>query len=221
MSNAEKERLELVEDPFQERLERWKAWFDAHRPVVYGGVALVVVVVVGMQQYQGHTDTRAQDASTQLFRGLQALSEGQAEDAHGIFVEVTDEYGMTPAGRDAQLYVGTALFALGETSAASSAYRAFIVERGEDGFLGRAARAGLAACSEEEGGFADAARLYEEVGREVMDSPSGARYLLNAARCLERAGDTNAARGIYEELAVDDAPLMDEATRALALLGAA
>jgi tetratricopeptide (TPR) repeat protein len=120
------------------------------------------------------------------------------ETIHGLQY-VADEWGGTPAGKVAALFLGNSHMALGELDKAVKPYE---TATGSDSPLVRAAaHAGLAAVKEEQKKYEDAAKEFETAASEDRSELNTAEYLLGAARNYEQAGKKNEAVELYRRIA--------------------
>src|SRR5207245_2905995 len=95
-----------------------RAWAGAHLPVVYGLVALAVVVLVGSLAV-GRWRTSRNEAAAVAFRSAQGrFDEGKFQDAAQDFAYVVERYPHAPLGRLAALYRAHALARQGDQAAA-------------------------------------------------------------------------------------------------------
>lgn len=192
-----------------------KAWmfYEENRTLVYGilaGIVVLAAAIAGYVVYQNQQQQEAQD----LLAGIVSMYEqgnyqqaldGTA-DAPGL-LEIADEYGGTSAGNLAMFYAADALYRLGEYDRALQYFQQF--DKTED-FIGASALAAQATIYENRGEFGQAAELYIEAANQFESSLTSPRYLLDAGRAYEAAGDYQAARETYETIR-EDYPDSEEA----------
>src|SRR5437870_3372550 len=115
-------------DEFETLTGQAVAWAGEHRPVVYGVLAVAVVVLAGSLAI-GRWRASRNDAATVAFRSAQArFDEGKFQDAAQDFAYVVERYPGTPFGRLAALYRAHALARQGD-QAAAPATKAFVAAK--------------------------------------------------------------------------------------------
>ncbi len=175
--------------------------------LVWIGVGIVALVALGFayNYYQGQQAVKA----AELLGGIVGVYESGdfrtaldgTEDKPGL-LHVADNYGSTPDGNLAHFYTADALYNLGEKDQALSYFQDY--DKGRD-FLGASALAGEAAIYEDQENYNDAGDKYAEAAAVYANQLTSPRYLLDAARNYEKAGDYRNARRMYESIR-DDYP---------------
>ncbi len=199
-------RHELREDQVITFYARAWDYFDKNRTVVYGvvaGLVLVVLGIIGYVVYQNQQEEKAQQLLGQIVGVYEAGRYREALDgAEGQpgLLAVADDYGSTDAGNLARFYAADALFNLGEYDQALRQFSAFDAEAN---IIGASAVAGEAAVYEMQENFREAAAHYREAALLFENDLTSPRYLLDAARNYEAAGDYAAARQAYETIRTD------------------
>lgn len=202
-SKTHTKRHELREDQVVTFYARAWDYFDKNRTVVYGAVAAVVLVVVGIVAYvvwQGQRAERAQELLGRIVGQYEAGRFREALDgAEGVpgLLAIADDYGSTDAGNLAHFYAADALFQLGEYDQALEHFEAF--DAGEN-FIGASAIAGRAAVYETREDYARAAGLYREAALHFENELTSPGYLIQAGQNYELAGNFSAARQAYQTI---------------------
>jgi tetratricopeptide (TPR) repeat protein len=196
-------------DEFQHRATEAFEWFRANQfAVVSVLVAAAVIggVVLGVNWY----GARQRDAAAVRLQGAQALFEAKKYgDAATEFAAIAAEYAGTPAGRIAPLYRGHALAAQPDPAAAATAYSEYLAASPETDYLRQEALLGLARAKEATNDVPAALDAYRRAAD--IAAPFRTQAQLAIARIEDAAGNADAARALYAELA--KSPELDAETR--------
>lgn len=79
-----------------EQGERVRKWLRDHGGSIFGGIALGLAAIVGFQLLQGRQDAQRVEASRQFESFLGAQESGQADQAAGLAVSLSVNFGDTP-----------------------------------------------------------------------------------------------------------------------------
>lgn len=197
---------ELREDKVVTLYARVLRLIDTNRTVVYaafGVIVLAVALYFGLSYMQSAKNTEALDAMTEAVRLYEGGEYTRALDGDMFFaglIEVADQYGNTQAGNLARFYAADALFRSGDLVRALSYFQSF--DKGAN-YIGASAYAGEAAIHETNGDFDQAADLFLRAANVFESAVTSPTYLIQAGRAYEDAGDTDAARQMYERLKED------------------
>jgi tetratricopeptide (TPR) repeat protein len=187
--------------------------FITNRWQFFVGVLVGVAVVIGGYFfYDAQQQELNMEGLTHLSRVRGAYDMGAYEQAltgKGLppmgteavkgLVAISDEYEGTPSGEQAALMAGNAYVNLGK---ASEAQTQFERAAGSSSTLVQVgAKQGLAAVSELQKNFAEAASQYEEAAGLAEKSGFEDQILYRAAVCYEEAKNTNKAIEIYRLIA--------------------
>src|SRR2546430_4728592 len=171
-------------DEFETLTGQAVAWADEHRPVVYGVLAVAVVVLAGSLAI-GRWRAARNDAAAVAFRSAQeSFDEGKSQDAAQDFAYVVERYPGAPFARLAALSRAHALARQGDQAAAATAYGEYLASAAVPDYLRQEALVGLARAKEAAGDMAGALDAHTQAR-----APPGAdrdHALLSAAR-LEQA----------------------------------
>src|SRR5436309_689295 len=185
-------------DEFETLTGQAVAWADEHRPVVYGVLAVAVVVLAGSLAI-GRWRASRNDAAAVAFRSAQeSFDEGKFQEAAQGFAYVVERYPGAPFGRLAVLYRAHALARQGDQAAAATAYGEYLASAADTEYLRQEALVGLARAKEATGDTAGALDAYTQAG--ALRGPYRDDALLSAARLEEAAGHADQARVIYSGL---------------------
>jgi len=195
-------------DEFETLTGQAVAWADEHRPVVYGVLAVAVVVLAGSLAI-GRWRASRNDAAAVAFRSAQeSFDEGKFQEAAQGFAYVVERYPGAPFGRLAVLYRAHALARQGD-QAAATAYGEYLASAAVPDYLRQEALVGLARAKEAAGDMAGALDAYTQAG--ALPGAYRDDALLSAARLEQAAGHAERAQAIYAGLLKDAA---DPATKA-------
>ncbi|PSR03011.1 MAG: hypothetical protein BRD47_01505 [Bacteroidetes bacterium QS_8_68_28] len=177
-----------------------RAWqfFDQNSGLVYGALAALVALVLGIAGYLYYQNQHL------------GASEGQA----GL-LKVAEDYGSTPAGNLARLMAADAYYNTDQPDKALDMLADF---EASETLYGAGARALEATIHEDRENFAQAAELYLDAAELSPTEESAPNYLINAGRNFEAAGDYDAALDAYRRVEEDypDADAASEIPRYIA-----
>ncbi len=196
-------KQELKQDAFVEGAYGAWDWVRAHRNLVFGALALVVVVAGGIALWRNQV--ARQDAAA---RGT--LAEASASYWSGDYVktiqladQVMNDAGGTPAAIDAKRMKADALFWQGSFDSAATLYKDVLRAQPAGSPMQTATEQSLAFALESSKDFAGAAKYYESVATKAPDRSNAADFYLAAGRANRLAGDTKKAQALYEKVATE------------------
>lgn len=199
-------RQELRQDRVVTFYARALGYIEEHRTQVYGLVAAVVVVMLGVVGYSLYLNNLQQKAEEAMAGAVKAFEKGNFREAldgtsdYEGLLALAEDYGATKAGNLAHFYAANALFELGEYDEALEHFDAFDKDAN---FLGASALAGEAAVYENKGDFERAGDLFMEAASLFENPVTAPEYLVSAARAYIAAGKVDDARDAYEMLKED------------------
>ena len=203
---------DLREDQLQTVYAHSSVFFDKYRTQVIGGAIAVVVLLAGVIGYNTWRSSQAAEAQQLLGAILNEYQQGNYDaaldgtDTTPGLLEIADQYGSLPSGRQATFLAADALFQLGRMEEAMEMFKAY---KG-DGLLKASALAGQGAILEPEKP-AEAAAMYESAAKEDPTEASAPGYLLDAARAYAAAGEAEKAQSVLQRV-IDE---FDEAPEAM------
>jgi tetratricopeptide (TPR) repeat protein len=195
--------------------------FEENRQLVYGlGVGLLVLVLAipGYVYYQQQQAEQANELLGQILPVYEQGNYDQALDGNAQragLLTIADDYGGTEAGNLATFYAATALYEKGEYDRAPTYYQRF--EKQND-FIGASAYAAEASIYESRGDMQTAAERYEQAAEQYQNKLTAPRYLLEAGKAYEEAGNDSAAEEVYRRIQEEypDSDQAEEVKRYLA-----
>lgn len=182
-----------------------KAWDFVHknRPLVYGAIAVVVLLILGIIGWNVLQNQKAEKAQAALGVALRPYEEGDfqtaldgTESTPGL-LEVAREYGGTDPGNLAQYYVADSYFRLGNYDEALRWFEEFDAEKN---IVGASALAGMAAIYESRGEYDQAGNFYRRAATQFESELTSPQYLLDAGRAYEAEGAYDRALEVYERI---------------------
>ena len=188
------------------------------RALTIGAIVLAAALLIAaVWRYQ--VNTKNERAATALFTAQGLLASGDAAGAQRQLETIANAYDGTTAGTEAQLLLARLLFEQGKHAPGLD-----VLRRADDvpEDLRASVRALTGAGLEGTGKYGDAAKAYEEAAATARFPVSKARHRADAARTYQLAGNAEAARRIWAELAEQESSgLAEEARVRLGELSAA
>lgn len=212
-------RRQLKEDKFVSYTFRITKIIRRHlRPIMVVGSAVIVILILSLG-YIRWSGSRLVGINSSLAIALKLYSMDDKDAAREKFEEIAGSFANKPA-KSAYFYLGNIAIKEGRYAEARSLFQQFLRQGPKDDILVPSAYAGIAQSYEEEGNPEEAARAYEETFRRFSDRPELSRYLLDAARCYQLAGDKRRAAERYMEImnSFPDSRPAETAERKLKLL---
>jgi len=193
----------LREDTVATFYARAVGFFDRHKSMVYGAGGAVVVIlaaVAGLAWMSAQKESRAAEAAAPSIRNYEAGMYREALDGvagSAGLLEIAETFSSTETGNLAHFYAADALYRLGEFDQAIELFRQYDKDRD---YLGASALAGEANILEGRGQHAEAGALYVRAAEFHEDAEFSPRYLVDAGRAFESAGEYGRAVEIYERV---------------------
>lgn len=205
-SSTSVSRQHLREDQVVTAYARVWAYFEEHRGLVYGLLAVLVLAIFAAVAYAVYLGKQQDKAEQLLATSVQAYEANQFQDAlEGAggkpgLLTIADQYGRTESGNLARFYAANALFQTGQYDKALTYFEDFDKD---NNLLGASAIAGEAAVYENKGEYARAAELYQKAADFYENNLTTPQYLLNAARAYESAKAYQKALDLYNGIKED------------------
>ncbi len=209
-------RQKLKEDRFVTETMKAVNWLKKNQKLLMYGLAAFALIVVITWGALSAREAAEREASILTLQGGYALEANNLEQARVHLRQAVTEFGRVPSTGRATFMLGHVYFRLGQIDSARVFYSRFLDRFARDHLMRAAATAGLAACLEQEESWLAAADTYTEAARINSGHITSARWLLEAGRCYEQAGRSQAAIAAYEQLG-REYPDSGEADRAAVL----
>jgi tetratricopeptide (TPR) repeat protein len=198
-------KREIKEDWLVTASFRAQTFLDQNRKLISSvGVGVLIVIVAGWA-YLNNQRERNENATTYLGNILRSFDESRYDIAiNGIPQQnvrglkwIVDEYGSTPSGEQAKLYLADCYMALGRHEEALRLFEdADLADRG----LRATALAGAGACWEALGDYQKSSEYFERAYRVDDEGVLAHEYLYHAAANLARAGREERAKELMNLL---------------------
>lgn len=209
-------KRQLKEDKFttfmldsKDRLmDTWQFWVI--------GLVGVVLVVAAIIYYTSSQSTKAIEASEKYANAVMDYRNGSSQIAILSLTQVVDDYGSTQTAEQATFLLGKISYETKNYAEATRWFESYISKYKGNKLDRAAAFAGIAACLEEQGSFAEAAAKYEEAATAYPGGPLEGDYLTSAMRNYLLAGDIAKAKAKLDRIE-QDFPNTDIAQRAARL----
>jgi TolA-binding protein len=211
----------LKEDSFILWLFEAGDFIQARYKEILAVVGVAAVAVAAGFLWSSRSASQLAEAGKIIAPARTAAEDGRYDDAIPIFERVKNEYGGTAVGLEATINLANARFYSGKYEEARKAYQDYLDEYGgDDPFYDISAKTGLAACDEQAGKFVEAAQQYQALADQHKDTSFAPQFLMDAARCLKAANQTDKAKAIYETIvkSYDTTRFVREARAALEML---
>jgi predicted negative regulator of RcsB-dependent stress response len=215
-------KREIKEDRLVTTYFEAQSWFEANRKRVSSTFFTVLIAGVAVWFYYNNRSTQNLAATADLGKIIRyydagnfevAVNGSPQENIRGL-QQIVDEYGGTESGEFATLYLANAYFSLGNYEKALQYYED--VDTGDSG-LDASAKAGIAACHEARGRYAEAASYFEQAAQTDDRKLHTAEHLFHAGHNFILAGQREKADEVLKKLKANfpTSPYAREADRLL------
>lgn len=201
-------KREIKEDKLVTTYFEAQSWFEENKKRLSTLATILLVVVAATWIYFNDKATSDANAAADLGKVIRFYDEGQyqaaisgspQENVRGL-EQIVNDYGSTPSGELARLYLGNCYFSLAQYDKALEIYRETDIS---DKALMASVYAGIAACESQSGNDAEGARYYEKAASTDAQNFHTAEYLYRAAGSYLKAGDKEKAADLLERLKKD------------------
>ncbi len=198
-------KKEIKQDKLVETYYKAYGFIDENRQrlMLYGGIFIVVILAVIF--YVNNRKQKNETAGVELARVMDLYDSGNYLEAiqgqPGTPViglkKIVEEYGNTPNGETAKIYLADAYNLLGKTEDAYKYYKDY---DGSISLYKATALAGQAAYFETKKEYLQAADLYKQAAHVSAMDVSNPNYLVNAGINYMKAGKTKEAKDTFENV---------------------
>lgn len=196
-------RQKLKEDKFVTETLRVANWIKTNQNKLIGaGIGVIVVMLIAWGSLSAKQAAESEAGILTLQAGY-AMERNDLLTAKSQLYRAAETFGRVPSAGRAALMLAQVYFRLGSVDSSRIYYQRYLDRFGKTKELKAVARAGLAACLEQQGDFLSAARGWEEAATEFGEHPKAANYLLQAGRCFRLADRSMEAMSAYERLKTD------------------
>jgi predicted negative regulator of RcsB-dependent stress response len=204
---------------FEERAYSLLGWAQANLRTVLIGLAIVIAAGLGLWLYVQTQANKEQRAAAELAQASSAVAAGNYALAETDLSRIVQQYASTDAGQQAALLLSEAMYGQDKYQQGIDVLQRFS-NRAPD-YLRSAFLGQIAAGYEELGNYAEAAQRYLTAAEAARFGNERAIFRADAARAYTLAGNTAAAREIWEaEAANESSPVSGEARVRLGELSA-
>jgi TolA-binding protein len=182
-------KRQIKEDKFTAVMLKSRSWLLDNWQLVVIGAAAVVLVIVASLYYSRSRATKAEEARTKYSRALLDYRAGNNQVAIMGLTQVVDDYDGHEAAEQATFLLGKLNYRIRNFEEATRYFEQYVSNYGDNKLTRAAALAGIGACYEDQGRFAEAAEKYQGAFDEFPDGPLGGDYLIAAMRNYLEVGD--------------------------------
>lgn len=199
---------EYLENPeaLAEQISRTEEFIEKNKALVFGVVALLVLLVAGVFGYRYYVNTQEQLAQSEMFQAIYYFESDSLDlalngDGNNLgFIDITEEYSLTDAGNLANYYAGTAYLKQGKFKMAIL----YLEDFSADDLLVQARAYSLIGDAHMElNEYDQAASAYKKAASYKPTKQFTPTYLLKAALAFEKAGNMEEAKDTYQTI-IDD-----------------
>lgn len=196
-------KKDLKEDKLVTYYFQVQDWFEANAKLVYGVLAVIIVLVGAYIYYDNSLEKAEQLASVDLSKAMRVYEASDYSNAITLFSNLVEEYGSTTSGKLGKFYLANSFYKIGDYTNAKEYFKKSVSGLKSDDHLAAAAAAGVAACMEQEENFAEAAKTFENVAKKYSKTPLASHYVFKAARCYTLAENKDKAASLYDQIISD------------------
>lgn len=186
------------------------------RALAIGAITVVVVLAIGLFARSASARKEA-NAGRDLAAAQRAVVSGNAALAQSDLQRLVQRYDGTKAAIQARMLLAQVMFDQGKADSGLAVLR----DIDSPGPFAASYHAIMAAGLEQSGKLTEAAAAYLRASETAISKPDRAAHRADAARVYQAAGNVEEAKGIWTDLAADDAgPMAGEAKVRLGELNA-
>ncbi len=168
------------------------------KTILYSLGALVAAILI-FTVYSSKSQEKEDNAIVELTKAKIKFFASDYVGSVPILKNLADEFDGTQSAQDGKYYLASSYFQMKNYVDAERYFNEYL-DGGADDIFGPSAIAGVAACMEEQDNYDAAAKLYRDAANKFSENFMAPQNLLNCARCLVLAGQTDAARDVLNEL---------------------
>jgi tetratricopeptide (TPR) repeat protein len=186
-----------------EKLEIAESWIERHPKIIFGVLGALFLVVGGYFGFKYFKDKKDIDAQREMFQAVYYFESDSLDlalngDGNNLgFLDIIDEYGITPAANLANFYAGASYLKQGKYELA----RLYLEDFSASDLLVQARAYSLIGDSHmEEQHYSDAASFYNKAASYKPNKYYTPTYLMKEALAYEKANDTAKAISTYQKV---------------------
>jgi tetratricopeptide (TPR) repeat protein len=201
-------KREIKQDALVTTYAKVISYYDRHRRTISMVITGLVVVILAVVVYTKNRSDNNAKAISALGAIFQTYDAGQYQVAIDGIPEknvlglkaIVDNYGNSANGELARFYLANAYYSTGKYEEALKEFQTFDAQ---DELLAVSRLAGIGACQEALGRYAEASAAFEKAAGKSAKDPAAAENLNHAARTIALAGDKAKAIELYKRLKKD------------------
>lgn len=203
--DAEQHKHELIENPqaLAEKLQGAETWAEKHPWTVTGIFAVIALIVGGYFAFQYYKDGQEKEAQEEMFQAVRYFEADSLElalngDGNNLgFIAITDDYGITKAGKLANFYAGAIYLKQGKFKVA----RLYLEDYSSNDLLYQPRAYSLIGDTYmEENDFENAAKYYAKAADYKPNKYFTPIYLMKAALAYEKSNQKEKAIEAYDKI---------------------
>jgi len=187
-------KRQIKEDKFTSVMLRSRGWFQDNWQFLAIGIFAVILLAVAANFWFDAQANDRQVAATKFARALNDYRGGNDQVASAGLSNIIEEHSNTDVAKQSMFLLGKLNFRMRIFPEAIRNFEQFLKNERTDKLSRAAAQAGIAACHENQGLYAEAAEKYEAAIKEMPDGPLIGDYHFSAMRCYLDLKDGESAR---------------------------
>jgi TolA-binding protein len=199
------EGKELLENPevIKEKLEGIEHWAERNPKIIIGIVSALVAIVGGYFGWRYYIDNQEAQAQKEMFQAVHyfesdSLNLALNGDGNNLgFLQIIDEYSMTPAGNLANFYAGAICMKQGKYSLAIYYLEDF---KANDLLVQPRAYSLIGDAYMEQKNYEKASTWYDKAASYKPTKEFTPAYLMKAALAYEKLNKNDKAKEIYQQV---------------------
>jgi len=196
---------DYLENPeaLADQISKTEEFIEKNKILVFGAVAVLVLIVAGVFGYRYYKNTQEKAAQTEMFQAVYYFEADSLDlalngDGNNLgFKDIASEYNITDAGNLANFYAGTSYLKKGDFKSAIL----YLEDFNADDLLVQARAYSLIGDAHMElNEYDEAASMYEKAANYKPNKYFSPGYLMKAALAFEKAGKPEKAQKAYETI---------------------
>jgi tetratricopeptide (TPR) repeat protein len=194
-------KQDLKEDKFVKYSLQAKTYIDEnYQKIMRAVIGASILIVIAVFYYYNSIETD-KEANSQLGIAEIEFANANLVKASQRLVKLIEEYDGTDAADQGMFLLANIYFQQKNYTDARWYFEKFVSAYSGSNILLASGYAGIAACSEVEENYQDAAELYERAADLAPQFPESDNYYYLSALCYKKAGDLDKAKALFEHLA--------------------
>ena len=193
-------KKQMKEDKFVTSTFKVVEFVQEHSTQLIFGCIVVIVIILAGFFIANSKKQKNLEADAQLGRALLVYQSGDYAGAVNLFEPILRSYGGTQSASQATFLLANCHYFTGNYDKALEYYNKYTTMGHTLSSLKASAVQGAAACHEQKGDYAEAARIYEKAANEFSDYYQAPEYLLSAGRCYEASEQAEEAKRVYQKI---------------------